>query len=76
MYEEEFEDGTHYTRLEQDDFDKIRGKRINGRGKIVGYTVARGELHPCLIHIEGGDDITADELPYVDFDGRHGFVEV
>lgn len=76
MFEEEVDDGTTYIRLEPEDFDKIRGKRINGRGKIVGYTPAVGEMHPCLVHIEGGNDIAAHQLPYMEFDGRHGWVDV
>ena len=80
MYEEQL-DGGSYTRLDSDDFDKLNGKRITApaqhRGKVCGWTNADGEEHPAIIHIDGADeDITPEELPYVDFDGRHGFMDI
>lgn len=75
MFEETFEDGTTYTRLESGDFDVLRGKRINGHGRITGYTNAIGELHPAVIHTEDGGSFTPEELELVEFDGRHGFID-
>jgi len=76
MFEEYFDDGTHYSRIEAEDFARLEGKRINGRGKIVGYTRAEGELHPSYVHLSNGDIMTAEQLQFAEIDGRHNVVEI
>jgi len=82
MYEEQIGDSS-YTRPEAEDAEKVVGKRITGpeeyKGKITGWTVAEGEHHPGMFHVEGSDiDPTAHEVlnGFVEFDGRHGFIDV
>lgn len=76
MYEEQFDDGSTYTRLEPEDWEVLEGKRIRGHGEIVGWTNAEGELHPAIITTEDGSLFTPEELAdEVDFDGRHGRVD-
>lgn len=79
MYQEEI-GMSSYTRLEIKEQNELVGKRITSprehKGKIRGITNAKGEHHPCIIHIEGGEDITPDDLVFIEFDGRHGFIDV
>jgi len=65
---------TEYIRFGDDTHSKIAGKRITGgetEGRIRGITNAEGEHHPAVVHVEGGQDISASQLPYCEFDGRH-----
>lgn len=66
---------SNYTRLESEDWDAIKGKRINGHGKISGLTNAEGEHHPAVIKTEDGALFTPEELKFADFDGRHGILD-
>jgi hypothetical protein len=63
-----------FIRFESEDHERLVGKRINGRGEVVGLTNAVGELHPAMVHVDGGEDIAAHEIAYVDWDGRHGWI--
>jgi len=77
MFEETFhaDDGGRITesfsRFESDDIDALMGKRVKGKGKIEGYTQAKGELHPAFVQTDEDEQIAAHELPYMDWDGRH-----
>jgi len=71
MYEETFETGERYTRLEESDMDII-GKRVNGHGKIKAHIHTPGDRHPDLLRTEDGCVFTPDELRRMNFDGRHG----
>lgn len=75
MYTEQIGD-SEYGRIEADDWDKLNGMRVMGRGKIVAYTNAEEEHHPAVLHVDGGEDLAVHELCYVEFDGRHGFVDL
>jgi len=75
MYEEQLGDWT-YTRLESEDWEELKGKRVKGYGKIVGWTTSEGEQHPAILHTTGDEDLTPEDLPYAEFDGRHGFIDL
>ena len=82
MYEEQIGDSS-YTRTDADDREAIKGKRITApaeyAGKISHVTDAEGEHHPAIVHVDGSDaNPTAHEVlaGFVDFDGRHGFLDV
>lgn len=66
-----------YRRIEQEDWEEIEGKRINGHGKIVGMTNAEGEHHPAFVTTEDGEPWTLGDLMYdVEFDGRHAIIDI
>lgn len=48
MYEEKL-GVDRYTRLEDDEIEKLVGKRAKGVGKITCVMNAEGEVHPTLI---------------------------
>lgn len=73
MYTEKLGDW-EYTRLEPSDWTKLKGKRVNGHGRIVGWTNAEGEQHPAVVRTEDGSLFTPEDLAVVDFDGRHGII--
>jgi hypothetical protein len=76
MYTESIDD-SEYRRLEDDDWNEIKGKRINGHGEIVGITNAHGEHHPAFVTTEDGEPFTPGDLMYdVEWDGRHDFIDV
>lgn len=75
MYVETFDGGSRYVRLESGDWDKIKGKRIVGEGKITGLTNADGENHPAVIRTDEGSLFTPTELDFAQFDGRHQCVD-
>jgi hypothetical protein len=63
-----------YIRFAPGAHTKLAGKRITGgetEGRIRAITNAAGEHHPAIIHVEGGEDIAAHQLPYCEIDGRH-----
>ena len=80
MYEEEFDDGSTYTRLDQDDSDQLRGMLIKGVGRITGFNHYYNDLHPTMVHFDdwiNGDNEAHEPMPLHDlllyhrFDGRH-----
>jgi|APHM01.1.fsa_nt_gi hypothetical protein len=77
MFVETFEDNSEtYERFEQDDWQKLKGKRTN-HGQIVGWTNAEGELHPAYLETDEGRYLTPGDLRHnVDFDGRHNVIEL
>ena len=75
MYTEQIGD-SEYRRIDRDDWDELKGKRINGHGKIVGMTRAEGEHHPSFVTTEDGEPFTLGDLKYdVNWDGRHSFID-
>jgi len=63
-----------YVRFDKGDADELIGARLTGgdtTGQIRGVTNAHGEHHPAIIHVDGGRDIAAHQLPFHEFDGRH-----
>ena len=74
---------SRYTRTDKKDREAIKGKRITApaeyAGKISHVTNAKGEHHPAIVHVDGSDaNPTAHEVlhGFVEFDGRHGFMDV
>ena len=83
MSHEEKIGNSSYTRPSKEERKKIVGKRIVSperfKGKITHTTVAKGEQHPSIFHVEGSEENpTAHEVlnGFVEFDGRHGFLDI
>ena len=75
MYVEQI-DNSEYRRIDDDDWDELDGKRINGHGEIVGVTIAKGEHHPSYVITEDDEYFTLGDLMYdVEWDGRHNFID-
>lgn len=69
---------TTYVRLGSRGSELI-GFRITGgefTGKIEGYTDAQGEHHPAFVTLDNGEPVAVHELPYCEFDGRHGSIGI
>ena len=83
MATEEKIGNSSYTRPSDKERHAMKGKRITSperfKGKISHVTVAQGEHHPAIVHVDGAEENpTVHEVlnGFVEFDGRHGFVDL
>jgi len=76
MYTEQI-GNSEYRRIDDDDWEMLKGKRVNGHGKIEGCTVCDGEHHPSYVITSDDSFLTLGDLMYdVEWDGRHNMIDI